>query len=267
MTFDEYLEKANGASELTIQPSWGQGRTTFGGLSAALLLEKIQYYVGEERYLRSFNVNFCRPLLTDVPFRLDSQILSSGKSISQISGQAIQNDSVVTQMTACFGIERDSNIEVQTPSIDVIPESKGQRLQYIKGLTPEFAQHVELSYCRGGLLFSGTDENHLSGWMRFRQPSASFGDSHLVALIDAWPPVVLQKLSTPVPAATATWSLELVNPLSLFEESLTGDSWIYYDAEIKQAHHGFAHTVARVYQPNGELIALSRQLVAVYDKA
>ena len=88
----------------------------------------------------------------------------------------------------------------------------------------------------------------------------------MAALIDAWPPTVLQKLKHPSPCASVTWSLEFAQPLAMLDEPLKPGSWVYYDAEIKQAHHGYAHTVARIYHPNGELIALSRQLVAVYDK-
>lgn len=266
MVIDDYLKQAREQNSMVIHPSWGQGRTTFGGLSAALLLEKMQSDLGEERYLRSLNVNFCGPLLTDTPFQLEQHVLAEGKSISHITGQAWQAEKVVTQLTACFGVERDSTIEIPAKPLDLGEEGAGQRLSYIKGLTPEFVQHVEFSYCKGGFPFTNSQHNHLAGWVRFKEPTTSFTESHLVALIDAWPPTVLQKLKQPAPCASVTWSLELAQPLAMLDEPLKADSWIYYDAEIKQAHHGYAHTVARIYHPNGQLIALSRQLVAVYDK-
>ncbi|WP_430463013.1 hypothetical protein ACQUQU_04470 [Thalassolituus sp. LLYu03] len=34
---------------------------------------------------------------------------------------------------------------------------------------------------------------------------------------------------------------------------------------IRQAHHGFGHTEARISTADGTLLALSRQLVVVYD--
>jgi acyl-CoA thioesterase len=53
--------------------------------------------------------------------------------------------------------------------------------------------------------------------------------------------------------------------ISHLNEPLLTDDWLYYDAEIKQAHHGYAHTEAKIYNAEGVLLALSRQLIAVYD--
>jgi acyl-CoA thioesterase len=266
MQFDDYLRLACQDEPMTIHPSWGQGRTTFGGLSAALLLERLITVAGNNRPLRSINVNFCGPLFTDTPFDLNHQILSDGKSIAQFSGQAIQNDKVATQLTACFGIERDSEVQLSQSLISLGEPGVGQHLGYIKGLTPEFVQHVDFRYVKGGFPFSNNPSHILTGWVRFNTAPLSFTESYLVALVDAWPPAVLQQLKTPAPCASVTWSLETVHPISLLDEPLTPDSWIYYECEIKQAHHGYAHTVASIYHPNGQLLALSRQLVAVYDK-
>ena len=266
MLIDDYLKQAREDNQLVIHPSWGQGRTTFGGLSAALLLEKMQTKISSDRHLRSLNVNFCGPLLTDIPFTLEQHVLSEGKSISQLTGQAIQDEKIVTQLTACFGVERESDIEIPAIPIDLGEQGTGQQFNYIKGVTPEFIQHVEFSYCEGGFPFSNSKHNHLAGWVRFKEPTSLFTESHLVALIDAWPPTVLQKLQRLSPCASVSWSLEFAQPLAMLDEPLKAGDWVYYDAEIKQAHHGYAHTVARIYHPNGTLIALSRQLVAVYDK-
>ena len=82
MVIDDYLKQARENDSLLIHPSWGQGRTTFGGLSAALLLEKMQTQLSPSRCLRSLNVNFCGPLLTGTPFNLQQQMLSEGRSIN-----------------------------------------------------------------------------------------------------------------------------------------------------------------------------------------
>lgn len=262
MVIDDYLQQAREESELSIHPGWGQGRTTFGGLSAALLVEKQQQEQSGGRYLRSLNINFCGPLFTEQAFKLETQTLSSGKSISQINGQAIQNDKVATQLVACFGIERESDINVIPTIRDLGPAGAGSRLNYIKGITPEFVQHVEFSYTLGKFPFSNTKETKLGGWVRFKESPAVMSEAHLIALIDAWPPTLLPMLKTSCPCATVSWNLEFIQPLPNLEP---GD-WIYYEAEIKQAHHGYGHTDAKIYNQNGQLLALSRQLTSVYDK-
>lgn len=66
------------------------------------------------------------------------------------------------------------------------------------------------------------------------------------------------------PLCTVSWNVEIVQPLSLLEHPLQADDWLYYDAQIKQAHHGYAHTEAKVYSSDGTLLELSRQLVAIH---
>jgi len=264
MLFEQLQQQAHTKNEFSVNSSWGQGRTLFGGLTAALVYEKIKQSVSLERPLRSISINFSGQALADSLLSISEQVLSNGKSISQINGQLFQNDRVVTQVCACFGTERESDIEIPTPKENLPELGTHPRLNYIKGLTPEFIQHFEFEYCKGQLPFTNSPLNELAGWVRFKEPGQNFTEGHLIALIDAWPPTVFQKLKKPAPCATISWNLEIVQPLSQLNQSLSASDWFYYSAEIKQAHHGYAHTEAKVYAPDGTLIALSRQLIAVY---
>ncbi|RRJ83644.1 acyl-CoA thioesterase [Aestuariirhabdus litorea] len=266
MLIDDYLALAAQQKPISITPDWGQGHTTFGGLSAALVLRAIDTQVPDERILRSVLVNFSGALRTEQECHLSTEALSVGGSISQYSGRALQNDKTVCQLSACYGIERDSGLELRPEPPQLPDPEQGQRFGYLAGITPAFVQHIDFIYSSGGLPFSNSPHNHISGWMRFSEPPATFGNAHLVALIDAWPPTVIQKLKRPCPCATVTWSLELAYPLSLLEQPLDGSEWLYYDASIRMAHHGYAHTEAMIYHPDGHLLALSSQLIAVYDK-
>ncbi|PVZ65450.1 acyl-CoA thioesterase [Pelagibaculum spongiae] len=272
MQFDQYLNQAREGGAQQIAASWGQGRTTFGGLSAAITLESISSIEakaenGGKRLLRSLNVNFCGPLMVEQPFELEHQLLSEGKSISQRTGQAIQNGRVVTQVVACYGASRDSDIAVQAERISLIEQGvvgpgQGTKLGYIAGVTAEFVQHIDFSLIKGGFPFSDCQETVMEGWMRFSSAPDEFHDSHLAALIDSWPPVVMQMMKRPGPASSVSWNLELMQPLPKIEP----EEWLFYQAVIKQAANGYAHTDSRVYKADGTLLALSRQLVTIYDK-
>src|SRR5690554_7394423 len=65
MKFDEYLQQASDSNHLTIDSGWAQGTTTFGGLSAALLLQHLQSKFELDNVLRSLSVNFCGALQTE----------------------------------------------------------------------------------------------------------------------------------------------------------------------------------------------------------
>jgi acyl-CoA thioesterase len=98
--------------------------------------------------------------------------------------------------------------------------------------------------------------------MKFKQEPKLFNEAAIVALIDAWPPAVLQLLKEPAPASTITWNMEFVQP----SPELKPYDMLFYDYQVIQASNGYAHTEAKVFHPNGELLVLSRQMVGVYDK-
>lgn len=262
MKFDEYLTLSREDKPLSIQPDWGQGRTTFGGMSAALILAKMLRDTDPLQALRSVNVSFCGPVLVDEEIQVDTQVLSSGKSISQKTGTVTQHGSIRTHISACFGTERTSNIQALVEKRNDLGEpGKGNHLPFIKGVTPDFTQNIDLCWTRGGLPFSNTKETSIAGWARLKHTPRSFDDEHLLAIIDAWPPAVLPMLSKPAPTSSVTWNVEFLHS----RPGLAPNDWVFYECDVIQAENGYAHTQARVYHPNGDLIALSRQLVTIYD--
>lgn len=266
MDFNSYLHQARHQNLLKIDASWSQGRTTFGGLSAALLLEQIEQQAGTDTTLRSLSINFCGALHTETDFNLSTSVLRQGKSITHYQGLASQNDELVTMVNACYARSRPSAIIVEPQAAIAREVAAGQKMPYIKNVTPEFTQHIDFIYSDGGLPFSGSKHNHLHGWMRFNADLGQLSNAHLIALIDAWPPTLLQKLRAPVPCATVTWSVQFITPLSALPNPIRADQWLRYDAQIEQASDGYGHTEARIYSEDGTLLALSRQVVTVYDQ-
>jgi acyl-CoA thioesterase len=58
----------------------------------------------------------------------------------------------------------------------------------------------------------------------------------------------------------------MITPLADLAKPIEGKDWLYYEADIREAHGGYAHTEARIFSADGTLLALSRQLVVVYDR-
>ncbi|MCG7534017.1 thioesterase family protein [Pseudoalteromonas sp. OOF1S-7] len=266
MTFDQLISLPvlkNAQAQLTLPASWGQGRTVFGGLSAALMLQSMLHQLGEQnRRLLSFSCNFVGPLLSEQPFELDTKLLRSGKNATQMQTTITQNDQVCLVALACFGKPRDSVITV--PAGDACTLTKvnhEQTLPYIEGVMPDFIQHIDLNLQQGALPFSGADSSHLGGWMKFKTPAEShLSVLHLLALADAWPPTLLQLCTGPTPASSMSWYIEFLN-----EIELTSSEWFAMEAVTHQAEHGYAIEDAKLFSQDGKLLALSRQTVAVFD--
>lgn len=102
--------------------------------------------------------------------------------------------------------------------------------------------------------------SHYRGWMKFNKASAVFTDVHLIGIIDAWPPTLLPILSTPAPSSSVSWNLEFIHPQS----TISGNDCLAYQAHTRYAENGYGHTEANTWDKDGELIAISKQTVAIF---
>lgn len=261
--FDDFIATARTTDSASIDASWGQGRTAFGGLLAAMTCAHGQQQLAEARQLRSVAISFSAPLQTDSPFTLQSELISAGRSVSHVQSRAVQAGKICCVVNACYALQRQSGVKVEGECLLVKPSyNAGKALPYIPGIVPAFTQHIDFRYCEGGLPFSGSKEAAIGGYMKFRQPVTSMDDLAILALVDAWPPAVLPMLRQPAPASSITWQMDFIQPRA----ELPVEQALFYRVKIRHAEDGLAHTEAKVYAPGGELIALSRQLVGTYDQ-
>ena len=190
-------------------------------------------------------------------------MLREGKAVSQVLGRAVQNGQVVTLVQGSFGAAHVSAVRVEAePAPELPPVEACQELPYISGATPEFTRHLVMRWGIGGLPFSGNTSRQMGGWVRQRgevdrEPVTV---SHLLALVDAWPPAVLPHLNRFAPGSSLTWTIEFVQPLPIIDTH----EWCRYRAVIEHAQDGYGHCAAALWTGNGELIALSRQTVTVF---
>lgn len=266
MTLDEMLEgAARGAT--TVAPGWGQGRATFGGLVAGLLVSRGEALVADHgRRLRSASFSFAGPVAPGEA-RLEGRVLRSGGSATYVQVQLEQEGEARAVMLAAFGGDRDSRIRVdadpRNPRPALPPPEAVERLPYVPGTTPDFFTHVDLRWATGALPFSGSPEPDFGGWMRLAAVPATFGDRELLVLADAWPPAILPMLGRPTSMSTIAWTFE---PLALPAAAPRDDGGAFwqYDVRTLAAGGGYAQTSARIWDGAGRLRAVSGQTVAYF---
>ncbi|XOZ33525.1 acyl-CoA thioesterase [Halomonadaceae bacterium KBTZ08] len=258
--FDSLMGAAlEGRAQLT--PDWAQGRATFGGLLAAMAHEAMRGQLVDQRPLRSLSLSFVAPAAPEEAVDVSAEILRQGKAVTQVESRIHQGDGTVLVAMGSFGSGRDSAVAVAPEAAPEAPDpGSAEPMPQIEGVTPEFLRHYELRFCLGGFPFSGSSERTMGGWMRFREPPQVLTHSHLVALVDTWPPAVLPRLSQPAPASTLNWTMELVHPLP----SIDPAEWLLYRAVIDQARDGYGLTRAGIWSSSGELVARSQQTVTVF---
>ena len=109
-----------GAAHYTITDDWLQGRTTYGGLSAALCLAATLAQHGDLPPLRSAQIAFIGPAAGEVHIR--SRILRRGKSVAFVEADLCQGEALATRALFAFGAPRESVMSLSHfPMPDVPP--------------------------------------------------------------------------------------------------------------------------------------------------
>lgn len=254
--------KSDDPKPMQIPQNWTQGRTAFGGLSAALVYQAIKQHVTDDRVMRAFNCNFIGPLLPDKDFIIETEMLRSGKNATQVLGRIMQDGNIAVLCQVCFGVSRDSKVSILNhEKHDLAQPTRAKYFPPIPKVVPKFLKHVDLCIESGGLPFTGSKLSQYHGWMRFKKAPKQFTDAHIIALVDAWPPTVIQMLRWPAPVSSINWNLEFLHP----HKPMQADDWLAYKVQTRQAAAGYAHTEANIWDAHGDLIALSRQTVGVFD--
>lgn len=258
---DDLLQSAALHESVVIPEGWGQGRATYGGLLAALMCSRLLHVVGEDRVLRSATVSFIGPVAAGEA-TLTVEVFRNGKSVTQAEARLYQNDEVLAVLLASFGATRDSQIVVAAKA--VAPDFKApedcQAMLYIPGVVPEFIQQIDMRWSEGSLPFAGVETPDFGGWMRYRTPVQQMTLTHLLGLVDCWPPAVLPMFKVPAPASSMCWTIEFLH----FPEGKTGESWWQYQVRTDASAEGYAHTEANIWDDNGRLVAISRQAITIF---
>lgn len=236
--------------------SWRQGRTLFGGLSAALCYAACERAVPDLPPLRSAQIAYVGPSVGDA--KLVPTVLRRGKSVTFMACDLIADGAVATRALFAFGGERESSFAVEAPlapSIDrpaACPPLFGER-------RPTFTQHLDQRFAGGHRPVSGAPEGDLLVWARLMEEVRPAGLVALVALGDALPPASLPRATTPVMISTMTWQFDLIDP-TRFDP----DRYVLLRSTDEGVSHGYATQRMAMWEEDGAPILLARQSVAVF---
>lgn len=242
-----------------VPEEWSQGRTTYGGALAALAMQASRALVPAERFARIFFVQFLGPIPPGERFDIETQILSSGKSICVVQVMlSIKGQPRFVQLTT-YAAPRLSVAKLIPASVPAWPAPESlPELPFLPGITPNFTQAFSYRWAEGPLPFSGNAEACFGGYFCFKA-DPGMKETALAAMLDAWPPAALTLLPAPAPASSVSWSAHFLEI-----PSVNAQEWWGYQARTVAAGNGMATTQAHLYHPNGQLIAYSEQLVGVY---
>lgn len=260
MKFSEVI-KNQSADAGTIPEGWKQGRATYGGLTAAMLYRSLEQILPDDsRPLRWASFSLVGPS-DPGPVEMTPRLLRQGKNVIQGECHMRQHGEVVATLQAAFGAGRDSDVVIEpAPMAALGAPDEGTEMPFIEGMTPEFIRNFRLCFNRGAFPFSGAEVAELGGWMRYAEEQGPVDTTALIGMLDAWPPTILPAMKKPAPVSTLTWTIQFLAGGHEYRM----DQWWPYLAKTDACGDGYAQTRARLWSPDGGLVALSQQTIAVF---
>ena len=252
------LAPTEGGAVAHVPEDWLQGRTAYGGLSAALALAAARRDTPDLPPLRTAQMAFIGPAAGELSFR--TQTLRAGRSMTFVGVDAIGEAGPCTRSLFGFGAPRISEIDYDdVPMPDVPRPEELPAWDFRERGGPAFLQHYELRGAAGALPFSGAQEARFLLWVRHRDEAARRGESALLALADAPPPAFLSMLTTPAPTASVTWQADF-----LTDAHDTTDGWYLCGSTGDAAVDGYGGQSRMVWAADGEPVIAARQCCVVF---
>lgn len=240
-----------------IPAGWLQGRTAYGGLSAALALAAVHATQPIAHPLRGAQVGFVGPVAGDN--WTQTEMLRQGKSSQFVTATVASDGGVGTHALFHFAAPRSSTIsggDLTMPAV-ADPETLPRR-PASKGL-PQFMAHFDVRFAGGEPLKSGAARGDILAWVRFIDPPAADPLVTLLALADALPPAAFTQFTAPAPISTTTWQMQFLEI-----EPVTEDGWWLIHSQSRYAGDGFSAQDMRIWNRRGVPVATGGQGVAIY---
>lgn len=241
-----------------IPDGWLQGRTTYGGLSAALCLEAGKP-LARDMPLRSAQVAFVGPAGGDVSLKAGT--LRAGKSSTYVGVDLLGEKGLATRAIFIFGSARNGEIHIQ-PNL-IAPKTaapNANNAMLAKSVGPSFLQNFDVEMVSGGIPMSGSDVTENLYWLRHRDKTAPANATSLLALGDAPPPVALSLTNQPARISSMNWSIDVLT--DTFD---TDDNWWLSRAQAQTLQDGYSSQAMTLWNRHGVPVMTSRQTIAMFS--
>lgn len=253
----------NGQARLTGPDDWLQGRTLYGGLSAALSHEVALQHLGRNLPLRSAQIAFIGPATGNLQFAATT--LRQGRSVSYVNVDLSGEKGLAVRTLFCFGDARPSALTPQSCPMPDIRSPQEADTFLPPEIAPRFMSHFDLRLAGGSRPGMLDPTALIQVWARHkdnRATSAGQGGimNALLAMADALPPAIITTLPTMVPLSSMTWQVDVLST----DIASSLDGWWLLETQAQSASNGYSAQKMMVWSEDGTAVLAARQAVAVF---
>ena len=185
--FAQVLSDFDSSAEFTPPPNWFQGRTIYGGLSAALALQSARQTAAQELPpLKAAQILFVGPASGSL--RFTTQRLRQGKSVTSISVDCLSGADVALRAVFLFATPRSSRIQHELFSRPAVNAPDNYQRLPPSSSAPAALSNFDLRFAGGSQPVSGSERGEFVAWVRHGEATGVDPAVALLALADALPP-------------------------------------------------------------------------------
>ncbi|WP_367185887.1 thioesterase family protein [Sphingomonas bacterium] len=247
------LEPVEGGWRGAIPDNWLQGRTSYGGLSAALALHVAQQSDVDLPPLRSALVAFIGPLAGEITIRATK--LRRGRNAAFIQADIESDAGLGLRATFVFMNTVESKVDYEVGTAPDFARPTPDDTTYKGENSNFFIQNFELLDRRDATV--GPIE--WLRWVRLQDRDGLDPMVELVAIADCLPPAALKLIGGPAPVSSMTWQLNILGP-----QPATTDGWWLLRADARYAKGGSSSQDMMIWNADGVPIAEQMQSVAIF---
>jgi len=237
---------------------WRQGRTAYGGLTAALCLAASQQTIPDLPPLRSAQFAFIGPAAG--PLTMATTLLRRGKSSAFVRVELHGEAGLATEALLCFGADRASALDYgRRPSPSVGGQPEDYPAYFAAQTRPTFSQHFDARLVSGARPITPGAEPEMLVWLRHRDPLAGEGLAAVVALADALPAAAMVLFPERAAISTMTWSIDI-----LATTPRSHDGWWLAHSRAETARDGYSAQTMGLWGRDGQPVLAARQTVAIF---
>jgi len=242
-----------------IPENWRQGRTAYGGLTAALMLSAVQRNFENLPPLRSALINFVGPV-TDSP-TLETNLERKGRNVTNISASAKVGNKTAGRADFLFGAARASNISVDLPAPSTIAPQDAEAFtpESTREMVPSFFHNFDTRLIAGARPMMG-EEGYIRTWSRHKDPASRTGIESLLCIGDVLPPAAMPLMRKFAPVSSMSWIFNL-----LMDDPQTEEGWWHIESTLTAARGGYSSQVMRIWNTEGQLVVEGLQSIAIFD--
>ena len=239
-----------GRLSTTIPDGWLQGRTAYGGVSAAIALAAVKLAYPDLPPLRSAQIAFIGPLSGSITAQ--PHLLRRGKNSAFIGCDVTSEDGIGLRALFLFMASRVSEISYQELGAPVHD-------------APEIAP-IDMSRFGPGFMnnFESAGAGHkpavgYTGWSRLLERQGLDPAVEFIAIADRLPPAAMALVPKWGPVSTTTWQLNLVT-----DAPTSPDGWWLLEAQAQHARDGGSSQTMTIWNREGVPMATATQSVALF---